>query len=66
MELHYMDRDFRTLDLAEKMAERHKRSPAATLRSSLRIRMAWTRSASAEKYDAWRMVRERSKTSGRA
>jgi hypothetical protein len=39
-EMHYMDRSFRAMDLAEKMAERSRRSLAATSKPSRVGRMA--------------------------
>jgi len=39
-EMHYMDRSFRAMDLAERMAERRRQSLAATSRPSRRARLA--------------------------
>ena len=38
-EMHQMDRSFRAMDLAEKMAERRRQSLAATSKSSRRARL---------------------------
>jgi len=69
-ELHlHTDRDFRKLDLAEKMAERRKHSLAATRRSSLRARMArmlFAHAVDAGKHETWSTTRERSEAAGRA
>jgi hypothetical protein len=41
-EMHYMDRSFRAMDLAEKMAERRAQSLAGTRKPSFIVRMART------------------------
>jgi hypothetical protein len=38
-EMHYTDRSFTTMELAEKMADRRRRSPVATSKPSVRARM---------------------------
>jgi hypothetical protein len=38
-EMHYADRNFRAMDLAEKIAERRRQSLAATRKSSRRARL---------------------------
>jgi hypothetical protein len=38
-EMHYADRNFVAMDLAEKMAERHRHSLAATSKATLRVWM---------------------------
>ena len=60
------DREFRRLDLAQKMAERRNDSLAATRRSSLIARMARKIFALIRKGEAGSTARESSEATGRA
>jgi hypothetical protein len=68
-ELHYhTDRELRSLDLAQKMAERRGQALAATRRSSLRARIArmlFAPSATPERHEAWSTTRNGSEAGGR-
>src|SRR5215204_135321 len=61
----HTDRDFRGLDLAERMAERRNQSPAATGRSPRMARILSALTARAEKQETWRMAGEGSEARGR-
>jgi hypothetical protein len=69
-ELHYhTNRELRSLDLAQKMAERRGQALAATRRSSLRAllsRMLFAPAVSTERHEARSTTRNGSEATGRA